>query len=361
MMSRKSESTFLVEMEQLKNDKQRILNLLKATKEYQEFSHFVDDSGGNIRYLPNENQDVSSKKKRGTGSKQHNYNTKHKQDTLDIENEKNNWIPQETYMLAHDVRNQTSGEISPKLMNKLLLSLNKIWRVREKQMEQRLKGKYSSEIERLKREKKMKGQYDGVQAKQSLARTRGLLKKAEDKLKEYNDKLKKVKNLPAGMDVIDEALMIVATCQEEKRFIVEENEMLKARLDEIEFLRRNQDYEKTKFMEGASWMATKAIREKEKYDERDTELFKEFDDRLNQTDDDIDAVIRCIKWLKEVLEVSKLELDEALGTLQDSAQYNMEEAMRKVQKVFSDFEPNILSMSQDTTPLPKSMISKSND
>ena len=56
--------------------------------------------------------------------------------------------------------------------------------------------------------------------------------------------------------------------------------MLKARCQEIEELRRNNDYEKTKFMEGASWMATKAIGEKEKHDDRDKELFKEFDMRI---------------------------------------------------------------------------------
>lgn len=147
--------------------------------------------------------------------------------------------------------------------------------------------------------------------------------------------------------------------QEEKREIIEENENLKARFEDIEELRRNSDYEKTKFMEGASWMATKVIREKEKYDERNQELFKEFDLRIQGCESDPSIAFRTIKWLKEAIEVSGLELDEVLGSLQDSAQYNMEEAMRRVQKVFSDFEPNILSLSQDTTPAPMSSATKS--
>lgn len=125
-----------------------------------------------------------------------------------LEIEKNEWVPEEAYRLAHDVRSQTSGEITPKLMNKLLISLNKIWRAREKQTEQLVKKQYKAEIDQLKREKLMKGQYDSVQAKQSLARTRAQLKKAEEKLREYSQKLTKIKNLPAGMNVIDEALMI---------------------------------------------------------------------------------------------------------------------------------------------------------
>jgi hypothetical protein len=112
-------------------------------------------------------------------------------------------------------------------------------------------------------------------------------------------------------------------------------------------------------MEGASWMATKVIKEKEKSDERDQELFKEFDNRLSLVNDDPEMAIRIAKWLKEALEVSNIELAEAFVTLQDSAQYNMEEAMRRVQKIFSDFEPNVLSISENTSPTKKSILLKS--
>ena len=56
MMSRKSESTILLEVDQLKQDKIRLIKLLQATKEYKEFSEFADDSGGNIRFLNEEAQ-----------------------------------------------------------------------------------------------------------------------------------------------------------------------------------------------------------------------------------------------------------------------------------------------------------------
>ncbi|CAI2362644.1 unnamed protein product [Moneuplotes crassus] len=356
MVNKKSDSTHLIEMDYLKEDKRRLLAMLKSTKEFKEFAEFADDSGGNLRFLQAEEPDIApSKKKRGTSAKQM-YSPGSR---ISPENEKENWIPEEAYQLAHEVRYQTSGEISPQLMNKLLTSLNKIWRIREKQNELRIKSKYTSEIEKLKRERNMKGQYDGVQAKKSLARTRAQLKKAEEKLRQYTEKLKKTKNLPSGMDVIDEALMIVAASQEEKRKLMEENDNLRNQVYELEEVKKNNDYEKTKFMEGANWMCTKVIKEKEKYDERDLELFKEFDHRVIGCEHDPSLAIRTVKWLKEALEVSGLEFDEVLGSLQDSAQYNMEEAMRRVQKVFSDFEPNILSLSQDTTPVPQSSISKS--
>lgn len=248
MNNKKSYSTQLFELDQLKEDKNRLLMLLKSTKEYKDFSDFADDSGGNLRYLQSEELAVS-KKKRGTGAKQQYNNESIKSDL-----EKQNWIPEEAYQLAHEVRFQTSGEISPKLMNKLLSSLNKIWRIREKENENRIKSKYQSEIDRLKREKQMTGQYETVQTKKSLARARSQLKKTEERLKEYSEKLKKTKNLPNGMNVIDEALMIVASIQEEKREIVEENQRLHSQIEEVMEIRQNNDYEKTKFMEGANWM-----------------------------------------------------------------------------------------------------------
>lgn len=46
----------------------------------------------------------------------------------------------------------------------------------------------------------------------------------------------------------------MAAVQEEKREVLEENDKLRQQILELEELKRNSDYEKTKFMEGASWM-----------------------------------------------------------------------------------------------------------
>jgi myosin heavy subunit len=202
MINKRGDSTQLLELDQLKEDKNRLLRLLKSSKEYKDFAEFADDNGGHYRYLQAEDASIP-KKKRGTGVKQ-----QHSIEKFDSDLEKQSWIPEEAYQLAHEVRFQTSGEITPKLMNKLLISLNKIWSIRDKQNESRIKSKYISEIERLKRERNMGGQYESVTTKKALARTRAQLKKAEESLREYSAKLKKTKNLPNGISIIDEALMI---------------------------------------------------------------------------------------------------------------------------------------------------------
>ena len=47
----KAPSTFRLEIDQLKEDNKRLMQLLRQTKEYKQFSGFVEDSGGEVRIL----------------------------------------------------------------------------------------------------------------------------------------------------------------------------------------------------------------------------------------------------------------------------------------------------------------------
>jgi len=46
--------------------------------------------------------------------------------------EKEDWIPEDAYKVAHDFRNKCASNISKAMMNTLLTDLDKIWRAREK-------------------------------------------------------------------------------------------------------------------------------------------------------------------------------------------------------------------------------------
>lgn len=50
-----STSALKIESEQLRKDNQRLLEMLKNTKEYAEFGNFVEDSGGNAIRVPTKN------------------------------------------------------------------------------------------------------------------------------------------------------------------------------------------------------------------------------------------------------------------------------------------------------------------
>ncbi len=83
------------------------------TKEYQNFSNFVDDSGGNVKFVEKEKEQNKSNLTA---------------DPL----EEDQWAPTEAYTLAHDFRNKNGEDLTPQLVNQLLSDLNKIWRDREK-------------------------------------------------------------------------------------------------------------------------------------------------------------------------------------------------------------------------------------
>ena len=205
----------LLEVHALKKDKARLVEMLRSTEEFKDFSDYSDDSGGNLRFLP------GSLMKKKVAKMNTARNPK-----VNPMAEKENWIPAEAFSLAFDVTNQTSGEISPQLIQHLLISLNKIWRAREKNLENRLKKEYKTEIESLRRKLSAKGDKDGVPAKQGLAKVRRELAQTRFDLKQAQTELKRLNKLPPGMPIIGSALQAATQAQEEKRQLIDENETL---------------------------------------------------------------------------------------------------------------------------------------
>lgn len=60
--------------------------------------------------------------------------------------------------------------------------------------------------------------------------------------------------------------------------MINQLEEAKQRLKEIEDLKNNGFYDKIKFMEGASWMCEKVIKEIEKFDQMETSIIQEFEE-----------------------------------------------------------------------------------
>ena len=44
-------STYMIEIAQLKEDNKRLMDMLRNTREFKDFTGFVDDSGGDVRLL----------------------------------------------------------------------------------------------------------------------------------------------------------------------------------------------------------------------------------------------------------------------------------------------------------------------
>jgi hypothetical protein len=85
--------------------------MLAKTQEYKEFATLAIDSG-NVRFMDPVKPATTTEIKPAN-------------------EEKEDWIPEDAYRIAHDFRNKCASNISKAMMNTLLNDLNKIWRQRE--------------------------------------------------------------------------------------------------------------------------------------------------------------------------------------------------------------------------------------
>lgn len=91
--------------------------MIRHTKEFKDFAGFVEDSGGAVRSLKNEKEQVQG----GQAIK-----------IEENDEEKTDWVPEPAHSLAHNFRRLHGNELTPDLVNSLLGDLNRIWRDREK-------------------------------------------------------------------------------------------------------------------------------------------------------------------------------------------------------------------------------------
>ena len=197
----------MIEIAQLKEDNKRLMDMLRNTREFKDFTGFVDDSGGDVRLLegpqrrpndlPSNNQQMPPKPsqtsftnlKQTGGSRPGSRNransvskpsgekgAKSSQKTIqavedamegDEDQTADNWIPNTAYNLAHSFRAQHGDELSTELVNEMLRDLNRIYRDREKKQATRLKQQAQEQVNKLKRKLSFRPSYDEITAKKN--------------------------------------------------------------------------------------------------------------------------------------------------------------------------------------------------
>jgi hypothetical protein len=105
--------------------------MLAKTSEYKEFAQSALDTG-NVRFMNPCASATSTEIKPAAA-------------------EKEDWIPEDAFKVAHEFRNKCAANISKPMMNTLLTDLDKIWRSREDKKLQRLKNQMTREVESLRR------------------------------------------------------------------------------------------------------------------------------------------------------------------------------------------------------------------
>jgi hypothetical protein len=206
-INRKSEAGLLLEIEHLKDDNVRLLEMLKSTDEYRDFAYLAETVTGGIKFINNAcNCDTNRRKcsctnksnlKRckseckTTGTKNNPKSPscvreceKKRLEKEDVFNS-DNWVPADAFKFAHDFKNKYNIEMSESLINDLLSSLNKIWRDREQKQISRLKTKYQSEIMGLRRKNMMRSPYDEFQSNKTISRLKKDLKNVKDDMRNH--------------------------------------------------------------------------------------------------------------------------------------------------------------------------------
>jgi hypothetical protein len=198
-VTRKSESTLLLEIEHLKDDNVRLLQMLKTTDEYKDFAYLAENVSGGIKFIKTTEEMNTSQNKNLSRSKSaikpstiqkyknHNHNFIPECQKKQMEKEDpfngDNWVPADAYRCAYDFRSKYNVEMSEPLINDLLSALNKIWRERENKQISRIKTKYQTEVMNLRRKSNMKTSFDEFTAVKTISKLKKDLKNVRDDLR----------------------------------------------------------------------------------------------------------------------------------------------------------------------------------
>lgn len=180
-VKKQNEGTLLLEIEHLKDDNIRLLQMLKTTDQFADFNYLGHTSTGGIRYIRPCDEPEKSEKSTDFNSTQGTMKSKAaktKKTTKEISDEyrnkqsrakssqrfaafkqekeykkttnKKNWVPDEAFDYISLFKNKYNLDISEALINDLLTSLNNIWQEREQAAINQIRSSYQNEIKNLK-------------------------------------------------------------------------------------------------------------------------------------------------------------------------------------------------------------------
>lgn len=282
-LTRKSESALLLEINHLKNDNIRLLNMLKTTDEFKDFAYLAEDCTGGIRYIKSDSlysDQVIGKSKCGCSSKSDinksssfSFNKPLYPKTQDALSSKQpsscrikecvakkieentpfndlNWIPIEAFSATKTISSKYKLNIDDTIANELLYKLNLIWKERENKLVQRIKNKYQTEILDLRRKLNFKEPCDNIYLKSENKKLKDDIKTTKE-----NNFLTFKKSHNDGKVIVDSALKVANIFNKNKQELEKEIERLKVSLDKKNNQITNDNFERLKFNEGAFWIS----------------------------------------------------------------------------------------------------------
>lgn len=149
----------------------------------------------------------------------------------------------------------------------MLRDLNRIYRDREKKQLARIKLQSQEQVNKLKRKLSYRPTFDEVTAKknkQTLKRQIAELTKELEVLQGRKKQSLGLQNTPAGIEMVQNNLLMVTKMQQQRKEMQAENAQLKQDLSRMQLMQSNDSHDKQKYMEGAVWMGKRMSAEVER-------------------------------------------------------------------------------------------------
>ena len=282
-LTRKSETGLQLEINHLKDDNIRLLNMLKTTEEYKDFAYLAEDCNGGVRYVkgssiysdsiggnsakcncskgaiyPTGNcckqtgsfdTQLSSKTPSSCKEKCRIKECVYKKLQEDTPKNDSNWVPIEAFKTLNTFAMKYRLNIDDSIAKELLYKLNLIWKQREEKQVQRIRSKYQTEILDLRRRLNNKDSTDEILTKSENKKLKEEVREARldgPILNKKND----------GLNLVDSALKVASTFHKTKSNLEAEILRLKKLVDSKDDRNtQTQNLERLKFNEGALWIS----------------------------------------------------------------------------------------------------------
>ena len=221
--SRKGNGSLQIELDSLKADNEKLLELLKETTEYADLDADQIVRAAQNKVVQSLTTAGSLKSGKSDGKSA---SSKGKKD--------NDWIPTQAVRAINKIRDDFSGKMTETCVSQILYELNSIWRQIMRKENEAIKKRLTAQIQDLRRQVVTKNAFDKGELMQEISRTKKELAFAHKTI--HNKKAQadsSVNHSVTNQDEIHQSMRLVETIGIQKKVLEDENEELKSRISEL--------------------------------------------------------------------------------------------------------------------------------
>ena len=284
LLKKKDETALLLEIELLRKDNIRLLQILNTTEEYKDFCHLEKTAPGGVRFIrPKEEvkppifRPLKQKEERERSLSEYRKYKANKEKKL--EKEDRNWVPIEAYNYLVESKNKLGLDLNNDIIEKLLLILNKFWQDRLYREINHYRTTYQNEIKDLKVKLERYRNIGDINTYPAKTTTNFF----NPSNRQTKTSLFETKKLSSEPSTADEYFYKTASNFKDKKYLENEIASLRQKLEEKDDKAkslRNKIYN-----QGNLIMTGKSIDEIKKLKKKVDDLYREYEDRIKYSID----------------------------------------------------------------------------